>query len=117
MKQTLSERISAQSLRMGAVERLKAEHGIRIASSHWNNEYLAEQIKKVVPGLNGDPAFVVRFYALERPDNVVKPRQFLSTGRTYSAAATMRGVVDRLAGTPKPLAMVSNVPPTAMDWR
>ena len=117
MKKPQSVWKAERSLRTAAMARLKEEHGIKLPTKDWNNEAVAKAIQSVVPGLSGEPLSVVKFYALERPDNVVKPRQFVSTGRTYSPAATMRGVMDRLDGMPKPLAMVSNVPPTLAAWR
>ena len=103
--------------RSAAAQRLRDEHGISLTGRNLTSERLASAIMKIEPGLSGDPMCVVRAWLAIKPEGITPPRQIIRSTRSYSPAKDMAGVLGRLTDTPRPAAMVSKVPPTAMDWR
>lgn len=105
--------------RSAAANKLKSEYGIRLCTRDWTNENLAERIQQIEPGLSGEPILVIRAWISMKAANVAQPREIARPAREYSPAKdrSLAAAMARLADTPKPIAMASNIPLTAMDWR
>ena len=97
-------------MRMAAIERLRVEFGIKITKHTNCSSRIADEIRKVEPGLSqGDPMALIRAWVAIKPSDVVPGRLAYGSGQPYTLGDQLRHAKARLKGMPSPVNMSSKV--------
>lgn len=101
---------SNKQMRTAAIERLRAEFGVKLSKHNRCSTRIAEAIRQVEPGLQSDDAMLlIRSWVGLKPSDVVPGRLTAANTRPYVMDAGMRLAAERAAYQPHMISMSSGV--------